>query len=145
MTPGLRPGTLKEQKPDAQARSGRGKRGPMNEPKTEQEQNAKPKKPRSTKRKRQYGIHLRLTAEEDAKLRGKALKAGKKPGDLLRAWIADKEIKAAQPEGFYRKVVGLATNINQLTRAVNSGEIPNNEETNALISLCKEIKEIASR
>jgi hypothetical protein len=117
----------------------------MNDPEAGQEQNAKPKKPRSTKRKRQYGIHLRLTAEEDATLRAKALRAGKKPGELLRAWIKDKEIKAAHPEGFYRKVVGLATNINQLTRAVNSGEIPNSEETNALISLCKEIKEIAGR
>jgi hypothetical protein len=117
----------------------------MNKPEAGQGQEKTPKKPRSKNRKRQYFFNLALTAEEDATLRAKALKAGKKPGDLLRAWIADKEIKAAQPEGFYRKVVGLATNINQLTRAVNSGEIPNNEETNALISLCKEIKEIAGR
>jgi hypothetical protein len=117
----------------------------MEEGQTTQAPNEKPKKKHSQKCRRPYHIFVRLTAEEDATLRAKALKAGKKPGELLRAWIKDKEIKAAHPEGFYRKVVGLATNINQLTRAVNSGEIPNSEETNALISLCKEIKEIASR
>jgi hypothetical protein len=52
MTPGLRPGTLKEQKPDAQARSGRSKKGPMNEPEAEQKQNTKSKKTHSTKLKK---------------------------------------------------------------------------------------------
>jgi hypothetical protein len=117
----------------------------MNEPETEQEQNTKPKKPRSTKRKREYGIHLRLTAEEDTILRTKALMAGKKPGELLRAWILDREIKAAHPEDYYRILRNIGGNLNQIAKHLNSGAIPTRKELEEVIFLCGEVHKNASR
>jgi DNA invertase Pin-like site-specific DNA recombinase len=117
----------------------------MNESEARQGQDNTPKKPRSKNRKRQYFFNLALTAEEDATLRAKALKAGKKPGELLRAWIKDKEIKAAHPEDYYRTLRNIGGNLNQIAKHLNSGAIPTRKELEEVIILCGDVHKNASR
>jgi hypothetical protein len=117
----------------------------MEEGQTTQAPNEKPKKKHSQKCRRPYHIFVRLTAEEDATLRAKALKAGKKPGELLRAWIADKEIKAAHPEDYYRTLRNIGGNLNQIAKHLNSGEIPSRKELEEVMTLCGEVHKNASR
>lgn len=117
----------------------------MDEQGTAQAQDQKPKKPRSVKRKREYGIHLMLTAEEDARLRAKAQKAGQRPGNLIRAWIEEKEIKAAHPDDYYRNLRNIGNNLNQIAKHLNSGALPSKNELEEVVKLCGEVHKNASR
>jgi preprotein translocase subunit SecD len=109
-----------------------------------QPQEQPPKKPHSNKRKRQYSVYVRLTAKEDAQLRAKAQKAGKRPGDLMRAWIEDKEIRAAHPEDYYRTLRNLGNNLNQIAKHLNSGALPLKNELEEVVRLCDEVHKNAS-
>jgi hypothetical protein len=113
----------------------------MNEPEAEQGQHPKPKKPRSTKRKREYGIHLMLTAEEDAMLRAKANAASKTPGAFLRAVILGHPIKAIpkHPEDYYRNLRQIGNNLNQIAKHLNSGAIPAKEELEETVRISREV------
>lgn len=107
----------------------------------------KPKQPRSTKRKREYAIYLRLTAEEDAQLRAKANAASKTPGTFLRAVIAGHPIEAIpkHPEDYYRNLRQIGNNVNQIAKHLNSGAIPTKSELEETVKFCAEVLKNASR
>jgi len=127
MTSGLRPDTLLKGESMSEIK------GTYNPGKNEK---------RSEKRKRELGLFIRLNKEEDAKLRAMAFAASlHRPGDLIRAWINGKEVKAVpkHPEGYYRNLHQIGNNINQISKKMNTGQIINKTELQKLIKICKEV------
>lgn len=91
-------------------------------------------------RTRPKQIVIRLSEEEYQKVKSQVLKSGMKQQEYLIKAITDQPIsnmdglKAVVPE---MKKAG--TNLNQITRKINSGEVPSNE---TFLQLKKEYEEV---
>ena len=79
-----------------------------------------------TKNNRGVAIKVRLTAEEKDLLKEQSERTGRSMSDLIRAAWKKMKIVELPPADFSETVVQLrriGNNLNQLTRAVNAGEV----------------------
>lgn len=82
----------------------------------EAEKPEKPDKPNRDKR-----IDIRVTADEKKRIVANAEAAGMDASEFLRELGFDKEVKAPKPADERRALVGIANNLNQVARRINSG------------------------
>lgn len=68
-------------------------------------------------------VRFRATAKEKAAILVKADKAGLKPSEYMRDACLGKEIKERMPLEVRRYIIGIGTNLNQLTRLANAGKL----------------------
>lgn len=97
---------------------------------------------RSEKRQRQNSLHLRLSDAEDARLREMAFNASfEQPGDLLRAWIHEKRVKAIRkhPDDYYWHIRQIVDNLNQITKKLNVGQVVHKREIEKMTELCERV------
>ena len=101
-----------------------------------------------TENKRDIFFKVRLTAEENALLEEQASRTGRSKSDIFRAAWKRLKIVELPPADFAETVVQLrriGNNLNQLTRAANSGDvqIPEIKEAlSELVALDKKLSKI---
>lgn len=105
------------------------------------------KRKRSEKRQRTKRIHIRLTDEEFSHALEQADVAGVKPSRLARELLNGTNIRPAKklPKEVYRAIISFGNNLNQLTRAANSGHLHAVEEIEALKREARAIVSCLSR
>lgn len=101
-----------------------------------------------TENKRDVFFKVRLTAEENALLEEQASRTGRSKSDVIRSAWKRLKIVELPPADFAETVVQLrriGNNLNQLTRAANSGDvqIPEIKEAlSELVALDKKLSKI---
>lgn len=76
-----------------------------------------------TKGNKDVVLRFRTTAGEKELIEKKAKKAGVKPAVFMRNACLGKEIQERIPADVRRHIVGVGSNLNQLTRLANSGKL----------------------
>lgn len=85
-------------------------------------------------------IELRLTSEEKSAIEAKAKKAGISVSKYMRQIALGIEITQALTEEEHRTIVGVANNLNQLTRFAHKGKLNITRINQILEELTKALK-----
>jgi len=77
----------------------------------------------ATKGKKDKQLHLRCSTDERQQLEERAKKASKNLSEYMIACSLGAEIKERMPLEVRRYIIGIGTNLNQLTRLANAGKL----------------------
>ena len=98
--------------------------------------------------KRKYRVNLKMNTEEYYMLKNRASEAGVSPCDFIRSVIPKAEIRQRlSPEWMehIRKISGMANNLNQIARKINSGQWSGHDRVHvvaALMAIGRELSEL---